>query len=226
MNIFIVKPEIKWNGRLQPFYSIKLSIDSLALHHMAHPTWNFYDVDRAHKNNGWIGIGYNWWIAFDGTIYEGRGFNKGAGVLNHNSHILSIGFQGDYERVNKEMPKAQYDAGVQLIRWLRQQVPSIKTIDGHKHWNNTACPGKYFPLKQMIEDGWKDEVEETEEEEMRFNKLKDVPEGEFHSVIKELIENGYLKGTYSAEDIENTEVDLSYDMLRLLVINYRAGLYK
>lgn len=65
-----------------------------------------------------------------------------------------------------------------------------------------------------------------EEEEMRFNKLKNIPEGEFHNVIKELIENGYLKGTYSAEDIEETEVDLSYDMLRLLVINYRAGLYR
>lgn len=145
--MFIVKPKWEWNGKLEPFYSIRWSIDSIALHHMAHPTWDIYEVDNAHKKNGWIGIGYNWWVAFDGTIYEGRGFNKGAGVGGHNSHILSIGFQGDYERVNKEMPKAQYNAGVELIRWLRKQVPSIKEIDGHKHWNSTACPRKIFSIK-------------------------------------------------------------------------------
>lgn len=146
--MFIVKPKLKWNGKLEPFYSVKLSIDSIALHHMAHPTWTFEDVHRYHRDvNKWIGIGYNWWIGFDGTIYEGRGFNKGAGVANNNSHILSIGFQGDYERVNKEMPKAQYEAGVELIRWLREQVPTIKTIDGHKHWNNTSCPRKILSVK-------------------------------------------------------------------------------
>ena len=156
----IKKPDIKWEGKLQPFKNL-LQIDSIGLHHMAHPTWTFEEVHRFHTyTNNWIGIGYNWWIAFDGTIYMGRGFNKGAGVGGHNSHILSIGFQGDYENVNKEMPKAQYEAGVWLIRYLRNLVPSIKTVAGHKKWNATACPGKYFPLQKMIEDGMKEETEE------------------------------------------------------------------
>lgn len=218
--INIVETNLIWNGELEPLN--KSNIDSIALHHMAHPTWNFLDVHRAHQNKGWIGIGYNWWVAYDGTIYEGRGFNKGAGVGGHNSHIISIGFQGDYS-TKKEMPKEQYEAGIKLIRWLRTQLPNLKKIDGHKYWNNTLCPGQYFPLKQMIEAGWEDE--EKEEQEMRFNKLKNVPEGEFHTVIKNLIERGIIKGISTSKDIEETEVDMSYDMLRLLVINYRAGLY-
>ena len=114
---------------------------------MAHPTWTFEDVHNYHKiYNGWIGIGYNWWVAFDGTIYEGRGFNHGAGIGGHNSHILSIGFQGDYENVNKEMPKAQYEAGVWLIQYLMDLIPSIKNVDGHKRWNSTACPRTIFSI--------------------------------------------------------------------------------
>lgn len=68
---------------------------------------------------------------------------------------------------------------------------------------------------------------EQEENELRFEKLKHVPEGEFHDVIKALIEKGIIKGTsIKPENIEDTIVDLSYDMARILVINYRAGIYE
>ena len=43
------------------------------------------------------------------------------------------------------MPPAQYKAGVELIKWIMGQIPSIKIVHGHKCWNNTDCPGKYFP---------------------------------------------------------------------------------
>lgn len=65
-----------------------------------------------------------------------------------------------------------------------------------------------------------------EVEEMRFEKLKNIPEGEFHDVIKLLIEKEIIKGTSGKkENIEETVVDLSYDMIRIFVINYRAGVY-
>lgn len=72
----------------------------------------------------------------------------------------------------------------------------------------------------------REEKEEQEENELRFDKLKDIPDGEFHDVTEDLIRKGIIKGVSSADDIEETVVDLSYDMLRLLVINYRAGIYK
>ena len=67
----------------------------IALHHMAHPTADVKMVEAWHVNKeGWVAIGYNYWVAFDGTVYEGRGLSQGAGVLNQNSSVVSIGFKG------------------------------------------------------------------------------------------------------------------------------------
>ena len=59
----IIKPNIKWNGTLKPLDLTM--VDSIALHHMAHPTADIYEVDRWHKANGWAGFGY-------GFCYERR----------------------------------------------------------------------------------------------------------------------------------------------------------
>lgn len=146
----IQKGNFTWRSPLTPLDLTK--VDSIGLHHMAHLTADEYEVERWHKareNGTWKGIGYNYWIGFDGRIVEGRGLNEGAGVLNNNGHIISIGFQGNYDII-KEMPKSQYDAGIWLIQFLKQKVPSIKIVDGHKKWNPTSCPGKYFPLEEMV----------------------------------------------------------------------------
>jgi hypothetical protein len=143
----IQKPKWHWSEPLDP---LNLSrVDAIALHHMAHPTWDMWDVEKCHLGKGWRGIGYGWWIGFDGQIYEGRGFNVNAGVENQNGHILSIGFQGDYDKTNKVMPDVQFNSGVELIEYIRKQVPTIKTVDGHGSFMKTACPGKYFPLREM-----------------------------------------------------------------------------
>lgn len=193
----IKKLDIKWNGALKPLDKNK--IDAIALHHMAHPSAGPYEIDQWHKNNGWAGFGYGFFIAKDGTIYEGRGFNQNAAVADHNGHIISIGFQGDYENVDKEMPVLQYNAGVDLIRWIMKQIPSIKVVHGHKYWNNTACPGKYFPLDKMIKDAFKDEVEKEQinwQEILR--KVADDPSG-WEIAINALVlasENGMMNGIY------------------------------
>jgi len=54
--------------------------------------------------------------------------------------------------------------------------------------------------------------------EMRFNTITDMPEWA-RATIKQLVELGLLKGD------EQGNLNLSQDMLRLLVINDRAGLY-
>lgn len=153
----IKKLDIKWNGALKPLDRNK--IDAIALHHMAHPSADAYEIDKWHKANGWAGFGYGFFIAKDGTIYEGRGFNQNAAVADHNGHIISIGFQGDYEKVDREMPVLQFNAGVWLTRKLLREMPSIRTVHGHKYWNKTACPGKYFPLAEMVTDVFRKEPE-------------------------------------------------------------------
>lgn len=134
----------------QPLQYLNLkNVDSIALHHMAHPTADVKTVEGWHINQGWRALGYNFWVGFDGTVYEGRGFKLGAGVENQNGHIISIGFQGDYHSKETKMPDAQFNAGVDIIKYVLEKVPTIKKIGGHKDYMTTACPGQYFPLEEM-----------------------------------------------------------------------------
>ena len=132
--------------KLQPLNLKK--VDSIALHH-ADCDNGVKDIERMHINKGWRAIGYNFFVAFDGTVYEGRGFNLGAGVENQNGHIISICFQGDYHDINREMPDSQFNAGIDIINYVKEKVPSIKKIAGHRDFMATACPGRYFPLAEM-----------------------------------------------------------------------------
>ena len=134
----------------QPLQKLNLSkVDSIALHHMAHPTADIKTVEKWHINQGWRAIGYNFWVALDGTIYEGRGFNLGAGVTNQNGHIISIGFQGDYHSSDIKMPDVQFNAGIDIIKYVIEKIPTIKNIGGHNNFMTTDCPGQYFPLNEM-----------------------------------------------------------------------------
>ena len=148
------KAKVKWRGELIPL-NLKQTLH-IALHHMAHPTADYHDVHRWHLDRGWKGIAYNYWIGFDGTIWECRGLNEGGGVSGKNSYIISIGFQGDYDKYNKVMPDTQYKAGVECIKYLVSKL-NIGEIDGHKRWDSTSCPGRYFTLEKMkgeIEMSW------------------------------------------------------------------------
>ena len=134
----------------QPLQYLDLSkVDSIALHHMAHPTADIKTVEGWHINQGWRALGYNFWVGFDGTVYEGRGFKLGAGVENQNGHIISIGFQGDYHSKETKMPDAQFNAGIDIIKYVMEKVPSVKKIGGHGEFMATACPGDFFPAEEM-----------------------------------------------------------------------------
>lgn len=147
--IHFVEPELITNGTLVPLDLGKVS--AIALHHMAHPTAGFREVEQWHLNRGFDAIGYNFWIGFDGTVSVGRGVHKGAAVANQNSYIISIGFQGDYESVNLDMPREQFEAGVELIRWLSERLPNVDKIGGHGDFSSTLCPGENFPLEEMVQ---------------------------------------------------------------------------
>ena len=56
--------------------------------------------------------------------------------------------------------------------------------------------------------------------EKRYNYLKEIPVGEFRDTIKKLMDKGIIKGN------DEGKLDLSHDMVRLLVMEYRAGVYK
>ena len=152
----------------EPLQYLNLAnVDSIALHHMAHPTADVKTVEGWHINQGWRALGYNFWVAFDGTVYEGRGFKLGAGVTNQNGHIISIGFQGDYHSKDVKMPDAQFNAGVDIIKYVLEKVPTVKKIGGHGEFMATACPGQYFPLEEMKTLKKRGELDMTQYEELK-----------------------------------------------------------
>ncbi|MDL2273965.1 N-acetylmuramoyl-L-alanine amidase [Oscillospiraceae bacterium OttesenSCG-928-G22] len=202
-------PALKWNGPLSP---LDLSrVDAIALHHMAHPTASIHDVHGWHLAQDWVGIGYNYFVGLDGIVYEGRGLHRGAGVKDQNHHIISVGFQGDFQTKQVGMNDAQFAAGVAVIRWLRETIPGIKTVGGHKDFGATACPGRYFPLERMIEEA------NRVEQEKRYQSVADLPDWAKETVQK-LIGRGALQG-------DGKGLNLSVDMVRMMVINDRMGVY-
>ena len=146
--MIIHKKEFQWARPLIPLNLSKVT--GIALHHMAHPTAGMDEIHQWHLAKGWKGFAYNYWIDYEGNVYECRGLNSGGGLLDPlNDVIISIGFQGDYDKT-QTMSKAQFLAGCELIRHLRMQIPTINFVAGHKYWQATSCPGKYFPLEEMI----------------------------------------------------------------------------
>lgn len=148
INMQILKPKLIWNGRLRELSRVQ----KLVQHHMEHPTWGFRDVHDYHKNgNKWAGIGYNYWIGFDGTIYEGRGIKQGAHAGSAwNPRSLGIGYQGDFKK--QQMTDEQLQAGIWLnAKLAREYNLTANDIVGHKAVSNTDCPGPNFRLKELQE---------------------------------------------------------------------------
>ena len=164
-----------WGRKInEPLQALNLSkVDSIALHHMAHPTADILEVQRWHLNQGWRAIGYNYWIGFDGAVYEGRGLNLGAGVANQNGHIISIGFQGDYDKP-QSMPDAQFNAGIDLIAYLKGKIPTIKKLGGHRDFMATDCPGKYFPLDEFQSGKKRGDSEAVSDKPLTVQYLRDI----------------------------------------------------
>ena len=98
---------------------------------------------------GFYMIGYNYYIRKDGSIWNGRpDWATSGNCYGQNNCSLGVCFEGNYD-VDKEMPEEQFSAGVELIRYLMGKY-SISEVDGHKKYANTACPGKNFPLENML----------------------------------------------------------------------------
>ena len=220
MNILKIPNQII-NEPLQPLNLSK--VDSIALHHMATDI-DVKGIEKMHVNKGWRAIGYNFWVAFDGTVYEGRGFNLGAGVDNQNGHIISIGFQGDYHSKERAMPDAQFNSGIDIIRYVLENVPSIRKIGGHKNFMATACPGQYFPLEEMKTLKKRDELTMAQFEELKamltklqpkyYDTLDACPEWA-KPYVQKALELGILKGD------EGGKLRLTDDRIWTLVVNLR-----
>lgn len=139
----IIKTNIKWNSAL----SKRSSTDYIVLHHAEASKCTVEDVDRWHKNNGWSGIGYHFFVRKDGTIYEGRPLDTmGAHVSGKNNCSIGICAEGRYTA--ETMPDLQKKAICELIVYLKGKYPNAKLV-GHGEIGDSDCPGGNFPLADI-----------------------------------------------------------------------------
>ena len=196
--------------------------DSIVLHHLdAH--WDVRRTHDFHNSLGWNGIGYNFHVAQDGTISEGRGMEfQGAHKVGFNDRAVGIGCEGRYHSHDQTMPDVQFNAIVWLCRHLRQQYGDIRIL-GHRDYNATACPGQFFPLEEIQRlqfRGHTEESEVTKMQETRFDSVEQVPSWARPYIQRLMTEKGadgqpILRGNASGN------LDLSADMLRMLVLMAR-----
>lgn len=120
----------------------------IILHHAEASKCSVEDIHSWHKNQGWAGIGYHYFIRKDGKIYKGRLDNAvGSHCLGHNKDTLGICFEGAYNE--ETMPQVQIQAGRELISYLKAKY-NISLVKRHKDLNNTDCPGANFPFAEII----------------------------------------------------------------------------
>ena len=156
--------------------------NKLVLHHAEASKCTVQDIHSWHLNNGWSGIGYHYFIRKDGSVYRGRPDGAiGAHCQGSNTNTLGICFEGNY--MKETMPTAQYNAGIDLIKYLIGKYVNLP-IYGHKELLATECPGANFPLAD-------------------FKALKENEETATGYIVTTYLPNGYRgDGSFVGVDLE------------------------
>lgn len=135
--------DYKWSGT----FTKRNKTEMIVLHHAAAKSCSVQQVHQWHLKNGWIGIGYNFFVSRDGKVFRGRPEDVvGSHTKGYNSKSIGICFEGDY--TVQSMPKAQLEAGKELVAYLKDKY-KITKVKGHRDLMVTSCPGKNFPFDEI-----------------------------------------------------------------------------
>lgn len=101
------------------------------------------NIEAIHLANGWAGIGYNFAVDLDGTVYEGRGWD-GVGSQCPGFNRSGVGV---YVAVGGDQVPTQ--AALRSVRALRDELVSLRggagvREMGHKDGVATSCPGTFL----------------------------------------------------------------------------------
>ncbi|MFA6030005.1 MAG: peptidoglycan recognition protein [Elusimicrobiota bacterium] len=96
------------------------------------------------RTRGWADIGYHFVIDGSGRILEGRPVGVlGAHSENANDGNIGIALMGNFE---KERPTPQQVESLERLGSFlaaRYNIDPSKRFDGHRHYGQTDCPGRY-----------------------------------------------------------------------------------
>lgn len=128
------------------------------------------------------------------------------------------------------------DAVVNNAVELTKYLMGVYDIDAdhvimHHHVTGKICPNPWV-VNQSKLSGWYDfkkristnEVED-DDDMIRYERLSDINDKLFHGVIDDLMTAKIIAGDGSDPTGNNDVIDLSKDMVRILIFEYRAGVY-
>ena len=146
MAVKVIDVGLKFNGTL----SKRTKTDYIILHHTAATQGTVQAIHNYHMNGrGWMGIGYNFYVRKDGSIYQGRPeWVVGAHATGYNDKSIGVCAEGNFEA--EKMPEAQKQGIIELIKELKKKYPNVQ-IKRHKDFAATACPGKNYPFVEIIQ---------------------------------------------------------------------------
>lgn len=110
--------------------------------------------------------------------------------------------------------------GIAKLVWSTDKYDRMNHKGGcnmtvHRDYENKACPGQWL-YERHGQIAAEVNKRLTEDEEMvRWNKIEDVPEGFYRDTVKQLMQDGIIKGKGDGV------IDLTEDMLRVTIYNKR-----
>lgn len=132
-------------------------INKIIIHCAATPedkNFTVEDINRWHKERGFIKIGYHYVIYIDGSIHQGRELEEvGAHCTGYNRDSIGICYIGGVDKDGKT-PKdtrtnAQKESLLKLIKELKIKFPQAE-IYGHRDFSKKDCPS--FDAKTEYEN--------------------------------------------------------------------------
>ncbi|MGL5935050.1 MAG: N-acetylmuramoyl-L-alanine amidase [Cetobacterium sp.] len=111
------------------------------------------EIDRWHRQKGWLKLGYHFVIRRDGFQQIGRQINEvGAHAFGHNQHSIGIclvgGVKEDKKTPEDNFTAAQKETLYRLLLQLRAAYPKAEIITHQSVEKGKTCPN--FDLKGYL----------------------------------------------------------------------------
>ncbi len=103
-------------------------------------------MDKWHKQRGWSGVGYHFFIKKDGTLQAGRSLRKTPAAQGGNNRgTIAICLHGLQKSAFTE---AQFDTLRELCKEIDDAYKGKITFHGHKEVSPKSCP--VFDYKKVL----------------------------------------------------------------------------
>lgn len=107
-------------------------------------------IQKQHRSQGWIDIGYSFVIFPSGRIYTCRGWYRvPAAAVGFNTSHIHVSLVGNFEIGHTT--KAAQQTLKKFARRFRSKTGNRRPALGHHQVGATACPGKHLkPIVQKL----------------------------------------------------------------------------